>query len=134
MLKRFIEENEIDMEVREVNRNDKSDEFAKGARHYICTIIYQDRKMDFNYSMGMLCKGYPETFKVLACLHSDYTCSAYSFKDFCDNTGYDHYCETCDGINQKANKVYNAIMENNKKLQYLLQDKFTEFSNLEFEW
>ena len=134
MLKRFIRNNNIIMEVERVEKHENSNEFAKGARHYICTIIYKDRKIEVNYSMGMLCQGYPNCYKVLACLHADYTCSAYSFKKFCSNTGYDEYCETCDNINQKSNKVYNAVMNNNKKLEYLLKDKFTEFSNLEFKW
>lgn len=78
----------------------------------------------------------------LDCFIGDATSATYSFKEFCDEFGYDLYDETYGGYNMEAKKIYNACQRSYKSAIrvfgdideiYRVGDKTRDLQNGDYE-
>jgi hypothetical protein len=70
-------------------RYDALDQWQREATGYTITIGYDRRKASFDYFTGPAITDDPELDDVMSCLASDANAGQQSFRDFCDDFGYD---------------------------------------------
>ncbi len=136
-IKQFIKENNLTMNCKYAGNNPNIPN--RDMRHYKVTIKrkfklngnhldtrYGFRQMTLNFSQGYGIQGEPTLESVLGCLLSDSFSfsNGDTFKDFCENYGYDY-------DSRKAEKTYQATIKQTSKLKKLLDNNFNDFVNCE---
>ena len=75
--------------------------------------IVRQREFEYSNSVANYQEGNkPKKEDLLSCLCSDYNCNTFSFKEFCDELGYNN-----DSMKDFA--VFKALKKNQTKLNYL---------------
>ena len=139
-IKQFIKENNLTMNCEYADSNPNMDSVNKNAyNHYKVTIKrkfklngnhidtrYGFRRMTLLFSQGLGIQGEPTLESVLGCLLSDSFSfsNGDTFKDFCENYGYDY-------DSRKAEKTFKATIKQTSKLKKLLDNNFNDFVNCE---
>jgi hypothetical protein len=70
-------------------RYDELDQWQREATGYTITLTYAGRKQQFDYFTGPAITDDPDLDGVMSCLVSDATAGQATFRDFCDDFGYD---------------------------------------------
>jgi hypothetical protein len=137
-IKQFIKENNLTMNCEYADSNPNMPD-SNNMNHSKVTIKrkfklngnhldtrYGFRQMTLYFSQGYGIQGEPTLESVLGCLLSDsfsFT-NGDTFKDFCENYGYDY-------DSRKAEKTYQATIKQTSKLKKLLDNNFNDFVNCE---
>ena len=124
-IKEFAEENNITLEYRQIKkRPDNNNEWANGSKHFKCTLCYECRNIEIYYSQGGGIKDDPRIEDLLNCIISDNTDNFSSFEEFASEFGYDE-------DSRKAEKIYNACVEETKNAKWLLGSLYNELLDCE---
>lgn len=145
-IKQFIKENNLTMNCEYADSNPnminsnnmnhykvtiKNTYFVENSKNLYSTSsrfadIKKTRQMTLFYSQGLGIQGEPTLESVLGCLLSDSFSfsNGDTFKDFCENYGYDY-------DSRKAEKTYQATIKQTSKLKKLLDNNFNDFVNCE---
>lgn len=131
-MKNFVQENNIKVINERVSENPHMAD-SYNMDNYKSVLKFDNRQITLYYSKGYGHKGAePTAEEILECLQMDINSveSSAGFQDWAEGLGYD----TFDPKSlKKAEKIFNTILRQDKKLQNLLGDKYEEFSNIEVE-
>ena len=125
----FIKENKISIHCEYSDSNPLRSELESSRmNHYKVTLKrkyklqgnhkdsrYGHKQMTLFFSQGFGIDGEPKASSVLDCIKSDYQVSIDGFGEFCFNCGYDQ-------DSRKAYRIYQACVDQGKKLQKFLSD------------
>lgn len=114
-IQNFIASNQLTIKVTSTFQNPNLLDDKWKANHYLCVIAKGAKFMSTYYSMGLGLQGEPELSDVLDSLAMDaqgYE-NAGDFEDWANEYGYDT-------DSRKAEKTYNTIGEQSKRLRKLL--------------
>lgn len=132
-VKEFIERTGITIEASLVDFNpniEERDEWNKGARHFLCTLFYKDRTMEFHYTYGRLNFNNPEDEleETLCNLSRDCYATIVNFEEWATEFGYDT-------DSRKAERTYLACHKIAQNFRELFQevDTFKTFLSIEEE-
>lgn len=116
-LAQFISRNQITMAAEWRDSNPQMPDF--NGTHWSCRLRCNGRQMTIAYSMGYAHTGEPELADVLDCLASDASGyeNARDFQDWASEYGYDT-------DRRKAERTYNAVKRQSRKLRNLLGDQY----------
>ena len=125
----FIKKHNLYLVSRQRDERPDGDTWPPGSRHYFVTLCIPHHKPQLNtwYSMGSALKGEPNIPDVLESLVLDARCGTESFRNFCDDLGYDE-------DSRKAYATWGAARCTWRMLRRLLgSDGYTELCSVDFD-
>jgi hypothetical protein len=130
-LKQFAKAHKIGIQYMSVAENPTMSDGGKGMNNYFVSLNVNGdyfNAMGLFFSMGKGIEHKPRAIDVLECLKSDILTDETSFREFCDNFGYDT-------DSRMAEETYKYIIEQTVKLKkWLGLELYEEFDGTDLDY